>query len=66
MPSVEDRVEALEAEVARIREQLKNLPNWTSRITGSMKDFPEFDEVVRLGRQIRREGAISEPPHPEG
>jgi len=22
---------------------------------GSMKDFPEFDEVVKLGREIRKQ-----------
>jgi hypothetical protein len=27
--------------------------NWIERITGSMEAFPEFEEVVRLGREMR-------------
>jgi len=28
-------------------------PNWISAISGSFKDDAEFDEIVRLGKEIR-------------
>jgi hypothetical protein len=53
---LEQRLEALEREVAQIKVRL-NTPqangNWVDEIAGSMKHFPEFDEVVRLGREFR-------------
>ena len=30
-------------------------PGWIDRITGSFADCPEFDEIVRLGREFRKE-----------
>jgi hypothetical protein len=27
--------------------------NWLDDFAGSMKEFPEFEEVVRLGREFR-------------
>lgn len=53
MASVEDRLSALESEVANLRKQLASDPDWISKISGSMEDYPEFDEVLRLGREIR-------------
>jgi len=32
----------------------KNKSNWISDISGSFKDDPEFDEVLRLGREARQ------------
>jgi hypothetical protein len=54
--SFEERLEALEREVAQIKRQLISPPangNWVDEIAGSMKHFPEFDEVARLGREFR-------------
>jgi hypothetical protein len=28
-------------------------PDWLKRITGSMKDFPEFEDLLRYGREYR-------------
>ena len=28
-------------------------PNWLNGFVGSMDDYPEFDEIVRLGREFR-------------
>jgi hypothetical protein len=54
--SIEERLAALEREVAEIKRAVnpsaKN--DWFAKVAGSFKDDPEFDEVVRLGREIRR------------
>jgi hypothetical protein len=55
--SVEQRLEALERQVAEIRQRLTSAPasgNWVDEIAGSMKQFPEFDDVARLGREFRQ------------
>ncbi len=63
-PSLEERLTALEKQVAELQQQVEQLrkrwpltepkPNWLEQISGSMADFPEFDEVLRLGREIRQ------------
>jgi hypothetical protein len=53
---IEKRLEAVERELAALRDEVKGLkpsPNWISTITGSFKDDPEFDEVLRLGKELR-------------
>ncbi len=53
---LEKRLVALEREVAQIKLRLTTPQangNWVDEIAGSMKQFPEFDEVVRLGREFR-------------
>ena len=54
--SLEERMTALEAEVARLKKLLESeappLP-WWRRIVGVYKDDPEFDEAMRLGREYR-------------
>ena len=30
-----------------------NTTNWIAEITGSFKDDPDFDEIVRLGKEMR-------------
>lgn len=55
--SLEERVKALEAEVAELKRRVRpreSLPEWLERISGRMAGYPEFDEVIRLGREIRR------------
>ncbi|HVC96954.1 MAG TPA: hypothetical protein VND64_24965 [Pirellulales bacterium] len=54
METIEQRVTALEKEVADLKKQLPRKDNWVDEIVGSMKDFPEFDEVLRLGAEFRR------------
>jgi len=59
MPSIEERVAKLEQEVRDLRatpidsERSAKKPNWISKISGSFKDDPEFDEILRLGREER-------------
>lgn len=55
--TVEERLDALERDVAWLKQRLGEVltrPNWLEQISGSMKDYPEFEEVVRLGREIRQ------------
>lgn len=67
--SLEQRVAAFEKNVAAIIHRLDEQPpkkqdddDWIEKRSGSMKDNPEFDEVLRLGAEIRRAGR---PPDDE-
>ena len=54
---IEKRVEALERQVTELRQQLaqKQSPDDRfRRLSGSFANEPEFDEVLRLGGEIRR------------
>ncbi len=54
--SVEDRLTALESELAVLKQRLPNgrrEKSWVESITGSFRNQPEFDEVLRLGRELR-------------
>ncbi len=64
MKSVEERLAVVEQELAELKRRLPQGPrkkNWIEEINGSMKDFPEFDEVLRLGKEFRQ----SDRPAPE-
>jgi hypothetical protein len=71
-PSVEERLTALEKQVAELQQQVAELRNrlpladskadWLEQISGSMAGFPEFDEVLRLGREIRNADRPPEEP----
>lgn len=65
--TLEERVATLERELAEVKQLLTSSallpapsplppakPNWIDAITGSMADCPEWDEVVRLGREFRK------------
>jgi hypothetical protein len=53
--TIEQRLEKLEADVAELKRQNDaKKKDWLSVVTGSFKDDPEFAEIVRLGREIRR------------
>ncbi|MBN2580288.1 MAG: hypothetical protein JXB10_14960 [Pirellulales bacterium] len=55
--TLEERVSKLEQEIVQLKSQLsptKRDQGWPWNISGSMNDFPEFDEVVRLGREFRK------------
>ena len=54
---LEQRLAALEHEVAELRESIASRAlksGWLERLTGSFKDDPEFEEIVRLGEQYRQ------------
>jgi hypothetical protein len=56
--TVEERLAALEAEVAQIKKQLAAektptaVPWWEQRF-GAFADSPEYEEATRLGREYR-------------
>ena len=57
-PSLEERVTQLERQMSQVLEKIESRPHkpgWIGKITGSFADSPEFDEIVRLGREFRQE-----------
>ena len=60
--SIEERLADQEREVAELRRECPAVrvavppgTNWVDAISGSMKDFPEFEKVIEYGREIRRQ-----------
>lgn len=48
------RLAVLEQEVADLKRRVAiSAGNWPDRVFGRMKDFPEFDEVSRMARELR-------------
>ena len=65
MSSVEERLTRLEREIeelkkARKTEHSDKNNNWISRIAGTFKDDPEFDEILRLGREERKSDMLND------
>jgi hypothetical protein len=55
--TLEQRVATIEKEVAELKNRVHRSEAtraWYEKMIGSMKDYPEFEEVVRLGREIRK------------
>jgi len=59
---LEARVKQLEAEVRDLKTRLQTVPEspWYRQILGSLANDPVFDEIVRLGRDLR--AAERNPP----
>jgi len=54
---IEQRVAVLERDLAELKRRVASSEsgkNWIEAMTGSMKDYPEFEEILRLGREYRR------------
>jgi hypothetical protein len=52
--TIETRLARVERELAILRSKsTRDNSNWLSEITGSFKDDPHFDEIVRLGKEMR-------------
>ncbi len=51
--TIEERHENVERELAELKTLIAR-PNWISAISGTFKDDPEFDEVLRLGKELRQ------------
>lgn len=54
---LEERVAILEAEVARLKNQIEhqaeNATPWWKKVSGTFKGNPAFDEAMSLGREYR-------------
>ncbi len=62
MSTLEERLSALESEVRAVRRQLAKFGEtraWLDDVAGSMDPWPEFDEVLRLGREFRQSASDS-------
>ncbi len=65
--TLDQRMTAIEESVRELREVLKARgpdPDWLDRVIGSMKDQPDFDEVLALGRAIRQADTPDESQAP--
>ena len=57
--TIENRLSQVEKDLADLKSQVKHLhpkENWIDQITGTFQDDPEFEEILRLGREIRKAG----------
>jgi hypothetical protein len=55
--TLEERVAHVEKDLAELKSEMQRMHSgrgWIDRITGSFKDDPDFDEILRLGQEIRR------------
>ncbi len=54
--SVEERLDSLEREVTRLKLRAKGLQpmdKWISAITGTAQNDPVYEEICRLGKEMR-------------
>ncbi len=54
--SLEQRLTAVEQAVSELQQRVAHLPtatHWLTRMTGSFKDEPAFDDVLALSRALR-------------
>ncbi|MEZ6153384.1 MAG: hypothetical protein R3C09_25055 [Pirellulaceae bacterium] len=52
--TIESRLARIERELAILKARTsRDKSNWIAEITGSFKDDPDFDEIVRLGKEMR-------------
>jgi hypothetical protein len=61
MASLDERLTQLEIEVDELRSHIDGgvaREGWIDQITGSFKDDPDFDEVLRLGRELRESDRV--------
>jgi hypothetical protein len=56
MSSIEERLTSIEIQLAQFKRAVRSLRlncNWITLVSGTFKDDPEFDEVLRLGKELR-------------
>ena len=52
----------MEKDSEQLRSKIQRLLSgrgWIDKITGSFKDDPDFEEILRLGREIRQADRLS-------
>ena len=61
------RIEALELELAQLKKQMqaggKDVRPWWQRCAGRFADDPEFEDMVRYGREYRESLRPKPPKH---
>jgi hypothetical protein len=64
--NVESRLATLERGLADLKQRMddRTKPSWIEKVTGSFKDDPEFDEILRLGRELRKAEELNDNTHP--
>jgi hypothetical protein len=73
VPKIEERVEALEAEMSHLKEQLEKAGlldrDWLDEVYGVFDNDPIYKEAMRLGREyresLRRKTPRDPRPKPE-
>jgi hypothetical protein len=63
MAMLESRLEAVERRIAELSRHVLRAPGarpWYEDTIGSMKEYPEFAEVVKLGRELRKADGAAE------
>jgi hypothetical protein len=56
MASVEERLARIEKEIEALKTKLpvdESKTDWLSKVNGTFKDDPDFDEIVRIGKEFR-------------
>ncbi len=58
--TLETRVEKLEQELAMLKFRLSRNANepWWQKISGAFENDPDFDKMIALGRQIRKQDRL--------
>ena len=52
--TIEKRLAKVERDLAILKTRMPtDQSNWIADITGMFKDDPDFDEIVRLGKEMR-------------
>lgn len=52
--TIENRLAKVERDLAVLKTRIAgDKANWIAEITGAFKDDPDFDEIVRLGQEMR-------------
>ena len=55
--TLEERLEVVEHELAELKQRLPAADpakSWIEQIAGTFKDDPDFEEIVRHGREFRK------------
>ncbi|MEZ6102611.1 MAG: hypothetical protein R3E01_27030 [Pirellulaceae bacterium] len=67
MSTLEERIAKLEREVQALKQarskpndSVASKPGWISKITGSFEGDPEFDEILRMGREERKSDVLND------
>jgi hypothetical protein len=69
MATVEERLSALESAVEDVKHRLAakgKSQTWLEQVAGSLENWSEFDEVLRLGNEFRRSVTDTENDPMEG